>query len=60
MGKDNFVISPYPNVVIPALFSNSKNSCREMSDTKKTDLSPLAALFLQDMVSAVMTLPRWQ
>lgn len=53
---DNFVISTYPNVVIPGFPPNSRNSCREKPDTEKTDLSPLADLFPQDMVSAVMTL----
>lgn len=57
MEKDNLVMSAYPNVIIPAFSPNSRDSCREMPDTKKTDLIPLAAVFLQCTVSAAVTLP---
>lgn len=57
MEKDNFVVSTYPYVVIAALFPNSRKSCREMPVTKKADSSPPAALFLQCMISVVVTLP---
>lgn len=57
MEKDSLVVRTYPNVIIPTFFHNSRNSCREMPDTKKTNLIPLAAVFLQRTVSAAVTLP---
>lgn len=58
MENDNFVISTSPNVVLPAFFLNARISSREMLDTKNTDLTSLPAVFLQYIVTAVVTLPR--
>lgn len=57
MEKDNFVVSTYPNVVLPAFLPSSRKSSREMPDTKKTDLISLPAVFLHYIVRAVVTLP---